>query len=216
MRRSRCPVRGHERDAIRLFHSPMCHVFKVAASGYYAWLKRPCSKRAQEEERLQVEIKAAHKRTRGTYGSERLKTDLAEHGVKVGVHRIKRIRKALGIRCKQKKKFKATTDSTHTLPVADNLLDRKFTASEPRQAWVSDITYVATDEGWLYCAAHKDLFNGEIVGYALGARMTRGSSASRFFGQLPRIIRLKVSSIIRTGAASIAVPNTRSCSSSSA
>jgi len=107
-------------------------VFKVAASGYYAWLKRPRSKRAQEEERLQVEIKAAHKRTRGTYGSERLKTDLAEHGVKVGVHRIKRIKKALRIRCKQKKKFKATTDSTHTLPVADNLFDRKFTASEPR------------------------------------------------------------------------------------
>ena len=159
----------------------MCHVFKVAASGYYAWLKRPRSKRAQEEERLQVEIKAAHKRTRGTYGSERLKTDLAEHGVKVGVHRIKRIRKALGIRCKQKKKFKATTDSTHTLPVADNLLDRKFTASEPRQAWVSDITYIATDEGWLYCAAHKDLFNGEIVGYALGARMTRGLVSQSLF-----------------------------------
>jgi len=159
----------------------MCHVFKAAASGYYAWLKRPRSKRAQEEERLQVEIKAAHKRTRGTYGSERLKTDLAEHGVKVGVHRIKRIRKVLGIRCKQKKKFKATTDSTHTLPVADNLLDRKFTVSEPRQAWVSDITYIATDEGWLYCAAHKDLFNGEIVGYALGARMTRGLVSQSLF-----------------------------------
>jgi HTH-like domain len=152
----------------------MCRVFKVAASGYYAWLKRPRSKRAQEEERLQVEIKAAHKRTRGTYGSERLKTDLAEHGVKVGVHRIKRIRKVLGIRCKQKKKFKATTDSTHTLPVADNLLGQKFTVTEPRQAWVSDITYIATDEGWLYCAAHKDLFNGEIVGYALGAPYDTG------------------------------------------
>jgi putative transposase len=94
----------------------MCLVFKVAASGYYAWLKLPRSRRAQEEERLQMEIKAAHKRTRGTYGSERLKTDLAEHGVKVGVHRIKRIRKALGTQCKQKKKFKTTTDSTHRAP----------------------------------------------------------------------------------------------------
>lgn len=159
----------------------MCRVFKVAASGYYAWLTRPRSKRALEEERLQVEIRAAHKRTRGTYGSERLKTDLAAHGVKVGVHRIKRIRKVLGIRCTQKKKFKATTDSTHTLPVADNLLGQKFTVSEPRQAWVSDITYIATDEGWLYCAAHKDLFNGEIVGYALSARMTRGLVSQSLF-----------------------------------
>jgi len=97
----------------------MCPIFKVTASGYYAWLKRPPSRRAQEEERLEAEIRAAHKRTRGPYGSERLKTDLAEHGVKVGVFRIRRIRKKLGIRCKQKRKFKATTDSTHTLPLAD-------------------------------------------------------------------------------------------------
>ena len=160
---------------------PMCRIFKVTASGYYAWLKRPPSRRAQEEERLEAEIRAAHKRTRGTYGSERLKTDLAEHGVKVGVFRIRRIRKKLGIRCKQKRKFKATTDSTHTLPVAANLLDQKFTASAPCQVWVSDITYVSTDEGWLYCAAHKDLFNGEIVGYALGARMTRGLVSQSLF-----------------------------------
>ena len=159
----------------------MCRIFKVTASGYYAWLKRPPSRRAQEEERLEAEIRAAHKRTRGTYGSERLKTDLAEHGVKVGVFRIRRIRKKLGIRCKQKRKFKATTDSTHTLPVAANLLDQKFTASAPCQVWVSDITYVSTDEGWLYCAAHKDLFNGEIVGYALGARMTRGLVTQSLF-----------------------------------
>jgi len=159
----------------------LCRVVEVSRSGYYAWLNRKPSKRAQEEERLEVEIKAAHKRTRETCGPERLKIDLAEHGLKAGVHRIRRIRKKLGIRCKQIKKFKATTDSTHTLPVAANLLDQKFMVSAPQQAWVSDITYVSTDEGWLYCAAHKDLFNGEIVGYALGARMTRGLITQSLF-----------------------------------
>ena len=83
------------------------------------------------------------------------------------------IRKKCGIRCKQVKKFKATTDSTHTFPVAENLLAQKFKASGPNQVWTSDITYIPTDEGWLYCAAHKDLFNGGIAGYALGPRMTK-------------------------------------------
>ena len=151
----------------------LCRVLEVSRSGYYAWLTRPPSLHAREEGRLEVEIRAAHTRTRETCGPERLQHDLAEHGIKVGICRIRRIRKKLGIRCKQKKKFKATTDSAHTFPVADNLLEQKFEATAPCQIWVSDITYIPTDEGWLYCAAHKDLFNGEIVGYALGPRMTR-------------------------------------------
>jgi transposase InsO family protein len=151
----------------------MCHMLNLSSSGYYAWLNRKPSKRSQEEGRLEVEIKAAHKRTRRTCGPKRLQEDLAAHGVKVGICRIRRIREKLGIRCKQVKKFKATTDSNHTLPVAENVLNRKFEVEAPNCAWVSDITYIATDEGWLYCAAHKDLFNGEIVGYALGSRMTK-------------------------------------------
>ena len=122
---------------------------------------------------LEVEIKAAHKRTRRTCGPKRLQEDLAAHDVKVGICRIRRIRKKLGIRCKQVRKFKATTDSNHTLPVAENVLNRKFEVDAPNRAWVTDITYISTDEGWLYCAAHKDLFNGEIVGYALGSRITK-------------------------------------------
>ena len=148
-------------------------VLSVSASGYYAWIDRPLSKWAWEEARLEVEIKAADKRTRQTYGPERLQHDLAEHGVRVGICRIKRIRKKLGIRCKQKRKFKATTDSRHTLPVAENVLGQQFKVYEPNRVWVSDITYVPTDEGWLYLAGHKDLFNGEIVGYAMGERLTR-------------------------------------------
>ena len=151
----------------------ICRVLEISRSGYYTWLKRPSSKRAQEEGRLELEIKAAHKRTRGTCGPERLQQDLAAHGVKVGICRIRKIRKKLEIRCKQIKKFKATTNSKHTLPVAENLLEQKFEAEAPNQIWVSDITYISTDEGWLYCAAHKDLFNGEIVGYALGSRITK-------------------------------------------
>jgi len=123
--------------------------------------------------RLEIEIKAAHTRTRGTFGPERLQQDLAARGIEVGIYRIRRIRKKLGIRCKQVRKFKATTNSKHALPVADNLLAQNFETSLPNRAWVSDITYISTDEGWLYCAAHKDLFNGEIVGYALGSRITR-------------------------------------------
>lgn len=102
----------------------MCRVFDVSESGYHAWRDRPLSPRAQENARLEIEIRAAHQRTRETCGPERLQSDLADHGIRAGVDRIKRIRKKLGLRCKQKRKFKVTTDSKHNLPVAPNLLDR--------------------------------------------------------------------------------------------
>jgi transposase InsO family protein len=145
----------------------------VSPSGYHAWLKRPISRRARDEGRLEVEIKAAHKRSRETYGPERLQHELKEQGVEVGICRIRRIRKRLGLRCKQRRKFKATTDSKHTLPVAENVLKQQFKATRPNEVWVSDITYIPTEEGWLYLAGHKDLFTGEIVGYALGNRITK-------------------------------------------
>jgi len=151
----------------------LCRVLDVTTSGYYAWVKSPVSPRQQEEERLELEIRAAHKRTRQTYGPERLQRDLSDNGVVVGVHRIKRIRRKLDLRCRQKRRFKVTTDSRHSLPVAENLLDQKVTASAPNQIWLTDITYIPTGEGWLYLAGHKDLFTGELVGYAMGERMTR-------------------------------------------
>jgi len=159
----------------------MCRLLGVSASGYYRWLCRKPSRRAQEEGRLEVEIKAAHKRTRETCGPERLQRDLAEHGVKAGVCRIRRIRKKLGLRCKQKKKFKATTDSKHTLPVAENLLNQQFEATAPNQIWLTDITYIPTEEGWLYLAGHKDVFTGEMVGYAMGPRMTKNLVSQSLF-----------------------------------
>ncbi len=148
-------------------------ILSVSASGFYAWVSRPLSEWAKEEMRLEVAIKAAHNRTRQTYGAERLQHELVKDGIRVGICRIKRIKRKLGLCCKQKRKFKATTDSRHKLPVAENLLKQQFKAYEPNAVWVSDITYVPTDEGWLYLAGHKDLFTTEIVGYAMGERLTK-------------------------------------------
>lgn len=100
-----------------------------------------------------------------------MQQELAEQGIEAEVCRIRRIRKKLGIKCKQKKKFKATTDSDHKLSVADNILEQKFEAAALNQVWVSDITYIPTDEGWLYLA-DKDICSGEIVGYAMSDRIT--------------------------------------------
>jgi putative transposase len=156
-------------------------VLSVSPSGYYAWQNRALSKWAREEARLEVEIRAAHKRTRQVCGAETLQRDLAEHGIRVGICRIKRIRRKLGIHCKQKRKFKATTNSNHGLPVADNILGQQFKVAAPNKVWVSDITYVPTDEGWLYVAGHKDLYAGDIVGYSMGERLTRNLVSQSLF-----------------------------------
>ena len=153
--------------------SRMAVMFDVSVSGYYSWMRRKPSRRAQEEPRLVAEVKAAHERTRKTYGAERLQSDLSDHGISIGLHRLKRIRRDNGIKCRQRKKYKVTTDSKHKLPVAENHLDQKFSANAPNKIWVTDITYIPTVEGWLYLAGHKDIFTGEIVGYAMGERMTR-------------------------------------------
>ena len=123
----------------------LCRILGVSASGFHACRSRGPSRRAQQEARLEIEIRVAHQRTRQTYGPERLQRDLAAHGVRVGVHRIKRLRRKLGLRCKQRRKFKVTTDSRHSLPVAENLLEQRFEAEAPSRAWLSDITYVSTD-----------------------------------------------------------------------
>jgi len=150
----------------------MSRMLDISISGYYAWQDRPLSQHGREELRLELEIKAAHRRTREVYGAEKLQRDLAGYGIQVGICRIKRIKRKLGLRCKQKRKFKATTNSKHKLPVAENLLGQQFQVTAPNKVWVSDITYVPTDEGWLYLAGHKDLFSGDIVGYAMGERLT--------------------------------------------
>ena len=150
----------------------LCRVLEVSRSGYHAWRRRGPSPRAQENARLEVALRAAHVRTRQTYGPERLQAELRDEGYVTGVGRIKRLRKKLGIRRTPVRRFTTTTDSTHHLPVADNLLAQRFTATRPNETWVTDITYVATAEGWLYLAGIKDLYTCEVVGHAMGARMT--------------------------------------------
>ena len=146
-------------EELRQHHpvATMCRILEVSESGYLAWRQHPPSARRQENLRLETEVKAAHQRTRETYGPERLQSDLADHGIQTSVYRIKRIRTRLGLCCKQKRKFKATTNSKHALPLAPNLLDRQSTVTAPNRAWVTDITYIATDEGWLYLAGIKYL-----------------------------------------------------------
>lgn len=149
----------------------LCRELAVSRCGFYAWLKRPPSRRDQENERLRVAIRAAHTKTRRTYSATRLRVELLAEGVVAGRDRIGRLRREEGIRCIQKRKFKATTNSNHTLPVAENLLEQHFAPEAPNQAWVSDITYITTAEGWLYLAGIKDVCTCEIVGYAMGPRM---------------------------------------------
>ena len=150
----------------------LCRMLEVSKSGYHAFVSRGPSKRTQDNARLSVAIQAAHVRTRQTYGPERLQDELRDDGFKAGVSRIKRLRKQLGLRCKQVRQFKVTTNSNHNFPVAENLLNQKFDTTRPNEAWVTDITYVRTGEGWLYLAGVKDLHTCELVGHALGHRMT--------------------------------------------
>ncbi len=152
----------------------LCRVLDVSTSGYHAWLTRQPSKRTQARERLKVAAQAAHQRTRQTYGAQRLQRELAADGFAASLGTVKRVRRELGLQCiQQKRRFRVqTTNSRHTLPVAANLLEQHFTVTRPNEVWTADITYVPTAEGWLYVAAIKDLFAGEIVGRSFGERMT--------------------------------------------
>lgn len=151
----------------------MCRVLKVSPGGYYAWLKRPESRRGREDRRLLVEIKAIHQESRGVYGSPRVHAELKDRQMHHGRKRIARMMRKNGIRAKQSRKFKPTTDSNHSHPVAPNLLQRNFEADMPDQKWLADITYIPTREGWLYLAAILDLYSKLIVGWSMAGRMTK-------------------------------------------
>lgn len=157
----------------RLFRvEKMCRVLKVSRSGYYGWLRRPESRRSQANRFLLWEIKVVHERSRKTYGSPRVTVELHAEGVRCSENRVARLMRLGGIRAKTKRKFKATTDSKHRLPVAPNLLDRQFTVDRPNRVWVSDITYIWTAEGWLYLAGVLDLYSRMVVGWSMNNRVT--------------------------------------------
>ena len=151
----------------------LCRVLEVSRSGFYAWEDRDPSKRSMDDDKLCVEIVAIHKASRGTYGSPRVHAELQALGIAVSRKRIARLMRKLGLESPRKKRFKATTDSKHDMPVADNVLDRQFEVEAPDLAWVTDITYVWTDEGWLYLAAILDLFSRRVVGFAMSDRIDR-------------------------------------------
>jgi transposase InsO family protein len=151
----------------------MCALLKVSRSGFYAWLTRPESQRSRENRSLETKIRVFHAASHGIYGSPKIHQDLIDDGVRCGKNRVARIMREAGIRSRRRKKFKATTNSRHNLPVAANLLDQDFTAETPDSVWVGDITYVPTQEGWLYLAVLIDLYNRKVVGWSSSSRMTR-------------------------------------------
>ena len=144
-----------------------CRMLDVSRAGYYDWIERG-HQPDPDSVALDVAARAAHARGRETYGPKRLKAELADMGFVRSLAAVKRLRKRLGLRCRHKRRFVRTTDGNHSLPIAPNLLEQRFNqTTAPNQVWVTDITYVPTDEGWLYVAAIKDLFNKKIVGWAM-------------------------------------------------
>lgn len=150
----------------------MCRVLKVSRSGYYTWRGRVPSKRAQANASLMVHIRRIYAAHLHRAGAPRVVRHLREEGFTVGKSRVARLMRKFGLRAKAARKFKATTNSNHNLPVAPNLLAQNFTATAPDQKWVSDITYLDTDEGWLYLAVVLDLYARRVVGWAMAERMT--------------------------------------------
>ena len=150
-----------------------CEVFGVSRSGYYAWKRRPEAPRAREDAELVVEIKAAHAVGRGNYGSPRIHRELRANGRRVARKRVARLMRREGIVARRRRRFRRTTDSNHQHPIAPNVLARKFEAELPNTAWVTDVTYVWTHQGWLYLAVILDLFSRRVVGWAASANNDR-------------------------------------------
>lgn len=162
-------IRRHESEhAVAL----MCRVMKVSRSGYYHWRERKPSPRTQTRAQLDAQVKAAFDAEQGRAGAPRVTRRLRAAGVRAGRHQIAQSLKRQGLRAKAARKFKATTNSNHTLPVAPNLLNQNFTANYANQKWVSDLTYIGTDEGWLYLAVVLDLYSRSVVGWSMSERMT--------------------------------------------
>ncbi len=149
----------------------MCRVLGVSRSGLYAWQRRDRSARAESDDDLSRRIRASHAASRGTYGSPRVHRDLRRQGVRVGRKRIERLMRRQGLRGRVRRRFRRTTDSSHSLPVAPNVLDRRFRVDAPDRVWASDITYVQTAVGWGYLAVILDLHSRLVVGWALADHM---------------------------------------------
>ena len=155
----------------------ICEVLNVSVSGYFEHQRRRAQARPSvpggrhSNEALLAHIRAIHAEVKGEYGWPRVWKELLARGIRVGKNRVQRLMQAHGIKARGKRKFVVTTDSKHSLPVAENLLARDFSPSEPDRVWSSDITYIATDEGWLYLACVIDLFSRQVVGWSMQPHM---------------------------------------------
>jgi len=158
----------------------MCRLLNVSRSGYYAWLKRPKSRRRHENEKLGAKIHQIFDGSHRTYGSPRIHAELRFQGLSCGRNRVVRLMRKLGIKAKTKRRFKATTDSKHNLPVASNLLGQDFEVAAPNKVWVADITYIPTQQGWLYLAVCMDLYSRMIVGWSMDSRITKSLVVDAF------------------------------------
>lgn len=149
----------------------LCRCLAVSRAGYYAWRQRPMAARAREDAQLGVEVAAIFKEKRRRYGSPRVHGELRDRGRRVSRKRVARLMSARGLKARSgRRKVPRTTDSRHGLPVAENRLARNFRTTAPDVAWVGDVTYLPTGEGWLYLAVLLDLFSRRVVGYALSER----------------------------------------------
>lgn len=151
----------------------MCEILAVSASGYRAWRRggTPGSERLNNPQAIAL-IRAIHAEVKQAYGSRRMHRELQDRGHRIGLARVERLMRENGIRARHKRRFKATTDSKHALPIAENVLAREFSPEAPNRVWSGDITYISTGEGWLYLAVVLDLFNREVIGWSAKPRMT--------------------------------------------
>jgi len=147
----------------------LCELLEVSRSGFYAWVDRPASPKRIADAQLVLEIRAALARGRGAYGSPRVHRELRARGIRVGKKRVERLMRENGIFARQKRRFVHTTDSRHEHPIAPNVLGRRFDVRAANKAWVGDVTYIPTAEGWLYLAVLLDLFSRRVVGWATSA-----------------------------------------------
>jgi transposase InsO family protein len=150
----------------------MCRTLAVSRAGFYAWEKRPPSARARADERLGLEVATIHAESRQRYGSPRIHAELAARGSRTSRKRVARLMRTRGLAARRRRRFRVTTQSRHPFPIAPNVLARQFERAAPDQAWVTDITYIPTGEGWLYLAVILDLYSRFAVGWAMSERIT--------------------------------------------
>jgi putative transposase len=149
----------------------MCRQLDVSRTGFYQWRGRPTSPRVRADSLLDAHVAAIHAQRRRCYGRPRILQELREQGLLVSHERVRKSLRRQGLRPVYRRPYRITTDSDHTKPVAPNVLDRRFDGWKPDQAWVGDITYIDTDQGWLYLACVMDLASRRIVGWSMGERM---------------------------------------------